>query len=39
MNQIERHQCLRAGIWGTHDTWGRMLSYGPRTSDEESPEP
>ena len=38
-SQIVQLECLRAGIWGTQDTWGRMLSYGPRSSDEESPEP
>jgi 2-methylcitrate dehydratase len=21
-------ECLRAGFWGTRDTWGRMLTYG-----------
>ncbi|HEY3542351.1 MAG TPA: phosphosulfolactate synthase [Gaiellaceae bacterium] len=26
-SQIVQLECLRAGIWGTHDTWGRMLSY------------
>ena len=25
--QIVQLECLRAGIWGTHDTWGRMLAY------------
>ncbi|HEX7083820.1 MAG TPA: phosphosulfolactate synthase [Gaiellaceae bacterium] len=30
-SQIVQLECLRAGIWGTHDTWGRMLSY--RRSD------
>jgi phosphosulfolactate synthase (CoM biosynthesis protein A) len=28
-SQIVQLECLRAGIWGTHDTWGRMLSYTP----------
>jgi phosphosulfolactate synthase (CoM biosynthesis protein A) len=28
-SQIVQLECLRAGIWGTHDTWGRMLSYKP----------
>jgi phosphosulfolactate synthase (CoM biosynthesis protein A) len=23
-------ECLRAGFWGTQDTWGRMLTYGAR---------
>jgi phosphosulfolactate synthase (CoM biosynthesis protein A) len=26
-SQIVQLECLRAGIWGTRDTWGRMLSY------------
>ncbi|HET8606320.1 MAG TPA: phosphosulfolactate synthase [Gaiellaceae bacterium] len=26
-SQIVQLECLRAGLWGTHDTWGRMLSY------------
>jgi phosphosulfolactate synthase (CoM biosynthesis protein A) len=26
-SQIVQLECLRAGIWGTHDTWGRMLTY------------
>jgi len=26
-SQIVQLEGLRAGIWGTHDTWGRMLSY------------
>lgn len=30
-SQIVQLECLRAGIWGTHDTWGRMLSYKPST--------
>ena len=28
-SQIVQLECLRAGIWGTHDTWGRMLRYQP----------
>ena len=28
-SQIVQLECLRAGIWGTHDTWGRMLSHRP----------
>jgi len=31
-SQIVQLECLRAGIWGTHDTWGRMLSYKPSNS-------
>jgi phosphosulfolactate synthase (CoM biosynthesis protein A) len=26
-SQIVQLECLRAGIWGTQDTWGRVLSY------------
>jgi phosphosulfolactate synthase (CoM biosynthesis protein A) len=26
-SQIVQLECLRAGTWGTHDTWGRMLTY------------
>jgi phosphosulfolactate synthase (CoM biosynthesis protein A) len=26
-SRIVQLECLRAGIWGTDDTWGRMLSY------------
>jgi phosphosulfolactate synthase (CoM biosynthesis protein A) len=26
-SQIVQLECLRAGIWGTNDTWGRMLTY------------
>lgn len=28
-SQIVQLECLRAGIWGTNDTWGRMLAYRP----------
>jgi phosphosulfolactate synthase (CoM biosynthesis protein A) len=28
-SQIVQLECLRAGIWGTQDTWGRILSYRP----------
>jgi phosphosulfolactate synthase (CoM biosynthesis protein A) len=38
-SQIVQLECLRAGIWGTQDTWGRMLSYGPRSANEDSPGP
>jgi phosphosulfolactate synthase (CoM biosynthesis protein A) len=27
-SQIVQLECLRAGIWGTDDTWGRILAYG-----------
>jgi phosphosulfolactate synthase (CoM biosynthesis protein A) len=26
-SQIVQLECLRAGTWGTYDTWGRMLAY------------
>jgi phosphosulfolactate synthase (CoM biosynthesis protein A) len=26
-SQIVQLECLRAGIWGTDDTWGRILTY------------
>jgi phosphosulfolactate synthase (CoM biosynthesis protein A) len=26
-SQIVQLECMRAGIWGTQDTWGCMLSY------------
>ena len=26
-SQIVQLEGLRAGIWGTHDTWGRVLAY------------
>jgi phosphosulfolactate synthase (CoM biosynthesis protein A) len=26
-SQIVQLECLRAGIWGTNDTWGRILAY------------
>lgn len=28
-SQTVHLDCLRAGIWGTHDTWGRILTYRP----------
>ena len=28
-SQIVQLECLRAGIWGTQDTWGRILAYRP----------
>ena len=28
-SQIVQLECLRAGIWGTEDTWGRILRYRP----------
>jgi phosphosulfolactate synthase (CoM biosynthesis protein A) len=35
-SQIVQLECLRAGIWGTQDTWGRMLTYDLHSADEES---
>jgi phosphosulfolactate synthase (CoM biosynthesis protein A) len=26
-SQIVQLECLRAGIWGTKSTWGRIVSY------------
>jgi hypothetical protein len=34
-SQIVQLECLRAGLWGTDDTWGRMLSYRGASTDEE----
>jgi phosphosulfolactate synthase (CoM biosynthesis protein A) len=28
-SQIVQLECLRSGLWGTDDTWGRMLTYRP----------
>ena len=28
-SQIVQLECLRAGLWGTQDTWGRVLRYAP----------
>ncbi|HKT56477.1 MAG TPA: phosphosulfolactate synthase [Microbacterium sp.] len=33
-SQIVQLECLRAGIWGTDDTWGRILSYGASRGKE-----
>jgi phosphosulfolactate synthase (CoM biosynthesis protein A) len=33
-SQIVQLECLRAGIWGTDDTWGRILSYRPMPEEE-----
>ena len=33
-SQIVQLECLRAGIWGTDDTWGRMLTYRGSSDDE-----
>ena len=29
-SQIVQLECLRAGIWGTDETWGRVHRYRPR---------
>lgn len=34
-SQIVQLECLRAGLWGTDDTWGRLLSYRGASTDEE----
>ena len=28
-SQVVQLECLRAGIWGTKDVWGRILTYKP----------
>ena len=28
-SQVVQLECLRAGIWGTHDLWGRVQTYRP----------
>lgn len=28
-SQIVQVECLRSGLWGTIDLWGRVLTYGP----------
>lgn len=33
-SQIVQLECLRAGLWGTDDTWGRMLSYRDSSANE-----
>ena len=38
-SQIVQLECLRAGIWGTHDTWGRILGYPKVSSANRGPEP
>jgi phosphosulfolactate synthase (CoM biosynthesis protein A) len=38
-SQIVQLECLRAGIWGTADVWGRVLSYeGARGDADDSVE-
>ena len=34
-SQIVQLECLRAGIWGTNDTWGRTLTYRDSSDDDE----
>ena len=34
-SQIVQLECLRAGIWGTDDTWGRILTYRGSHEDED----
>jgi phosphosulfolactate synthase (CoM biosynthesis protein A) len=36
-SQIVQLECLRAGIWGTNDTWGRMHTYRGPSGAEETP--
>lgn len=26
-SQVLQLECLRHGVWGTNDTWGRILTY------------
>ena len=26
--QVVQLECLRSGIWGTKDVWGRVVTYG-----------
>jgi phosphosulfolactate synthase (CoM biosynthesis protein A) len=28
-SQVVQLECLRAGVWGTNDVWGRVLTYRP----------
>ena len=35
-SQIVQLECLRAGIWGTDDTWGRILGYRGSHEGEEA---
>ena len=28
-SQVVQLECLRAGVWGTKDVWGRVLTYRP----------
>jgi phosphosulfolactate synthase (CoM biosynthesis protein A) len=33
-SQIVQLECLRAGIWGTDDNWGRLLTYRGSSDDK-----
>jgi phosphosulfolactate synthase (CoM biosynthesis protein A) len=37
-SQALQLQCLRAGIWGTADVWGRVLTYKGPTAEQSSME-
>ena len=28
-SQIVQLECLRSGLWGTNDVWGRVFTYKP----------
>ncbi len=34
-SQIVQLECLRAGVWGTMDLWGRVLTYRPEAGGAE----
>jgi phosphosulfolactate synthase (CoM biosynthesis protein A) len=36
-SQIVQLECLRSGIWGTDDTWGRVLTYRSPAAGEDGP--
>jgi hypothetical protein len=38
-SQIVQLECLRSGIWGTNETWGRMLAYNERGTSIEPTRP
>lgn len=35
-SQIVQLECLRSGIWGTSDLWGRVVTYGERVTEPSS---
>jgi len=35
-SQIVQLECLRSGIWGTKDVWGRILNFGDEDGENES---